>query len=518
MLVEGTSGSQLAVTLGRKTEQQASASFDQRRVGIVETGLDGRVLRVNRRLCEILDRRGAELLTCTLQDLTWPEDVARSLQYLEMLQSGASDSYAIEKRYVRGHDRVPVWCQVTATLVRHADGRPNYILSLIEDVSERKRATDVLRTVLEDATSIGAPFFHTLVHAVARALDVPWAFVAEVSDDAHGGAKMLAFWDRGRSAECRTVELKGSPWQEAVVTGRCAHPSGLQDQFSTDPFVKELGVEGCYGLSLVGHDGRCLGLLGVMTNTRLVLPKESEHLLVLLAARAAVELERSQVLAALRASEQTLQQLLHEREQLAQDLHDGLIQSIYAAALGLEEVRRLMREESPRAVEQLGMVIADLNRILEDVRNHIVGRAHELKNGRQLKTELERMARVFGASPTMRVVAILDEKAADLLTPAEANHVFYIAREALSNALRHSQGRHALVMLRQLRGSVRLEVSDNGSGFDLAGVGTGGHGLGNLAQRAADMKSRLHVFSSPGRGTRVVVDIEKAGLSEQRQD
>jgi len=116
--------------------------------------------------------------------------------------------------------------------------------------------------------------------------------------------------------------------------------------------------------------------------------------------------------------------------------------------------------------------------------------------------------------PTMQIVAVIERAAADRLLPVEATHVYYIAAEALSNAVRHAQARHCWLALRLVGGAVRLEVSDNGCGFDPSVAPREGHGLRNLSGRAAKLGTTLRISSSPGAGVRIVIDL----LQEPRDD
>jgi signal transduction histidine kinase len=138
-----------------------------------------------------------------------------------------------------------------------------------------------------------------------------------------------------------------------------------------------------------------------------------------------------------------------------------------------------------------------LNSFIEEVRNHIVRKPREIKNGPQLKLALERLVRVLHTCPTMRIVTVIERAAADRLLPAEVTHVYYIAAEALSNALRHGQAEECLLALRLVKGAVRLEVSDNGCGFDPSLSNHEGHGLRNLAGLAAKLGTELRLDLVP---------------------
>ena len=147
-----------------------------------------------------------------------------------------------------------------------------------------------------------------------------------------------------------------------MCPGSCATQSvfyrqGVHRRFRTDSLFAGMQIESYYGVPLRDREGRVLGVLAVMHDQALSLFPGMEQMLVVFAARAGVELERKRTLEALRYSDLALRQLIEEREQLARDLHDGIIQSIYAAALGVEKARRLVSENAAAAAGQMTTVV-----------------------------------------------------------------------------------------------------------------------------------------------------------------
>jgi PAS domain S-box len=499
----------------RESEGRFRAIFNHASVGIAEVRPDGRFLRANAKLCEILGRQEDVLLKMTFQELTHPDDLPENLALIQETLEGRRDSCSIEKRYVRS-DGMDVWCRLSVSLVRTAEGTPKHFISVAEDISERKRTTDVLRSIVAATASVtDEDFFRSFVSHLSPAMGVRYAFVGELLEGKAGCVRTLAVWAGSDYGENQLYDVYGMPCARVLAQRvPCFYPEGVHRQFRTDSVFKDMPVESYYGLPLWDREGRLLGLLAVMHDQPLSLFPGMEQMLVVFAARAGVELERKRTLEALRYSDLALRQLIEEREQLAQDLHDGIIQSIYAAGLGLEEARRLVPENASAAVGQMTTVVGDLNSLIEDVRNHIVRKPREIKNGQQLKLALERLVRVLRTSPTIQIVAVIDRAAADRLLPGEATHVYYIAAEALSNAVRHAQARHCLLALRLVRGAVRLEVSDNGCGFDPSVAYEEGHGLRNLSGRAAKLGTTLRISSSPGAGVRMVIDLPKEPMDD----
>jgi PAS domain S-box-containing protein len=120
------------------------ATFEQAAVGIAHVGLDGRWLRVNQRLCEKLGYTPAEMAGRRFQEVTDPADLNADLENVRRLLTGEIGTYAMEKRYVR-KDGSRIWANLTVSLVRRPDGGPDYFISVIEDVSARKRLEDEVR-------------------------------------------------------------------------------------------------------------------------------------------------------------------------------------------------------------------------------------------------------------------------------------------------------------------------------------------------------------------------------------
>ncbi|MBI2955607.1 MAG: PAS domain S-box protein [Chloroflexi bacterium] len=115
------------------------ATFEQAAVGMAHVGLEGRFLRVNQRLCDILDYTREELARLTFQDITYPEDLQADLVYVHRLLAGEIRTYTMEKRYIR-KDGSLVWADLTVSLVRGPAGEPSYFIAVVEDITERKRA------------------------------------------------------------------------------------------------------------------------------------------------------------------------------------------------------------------------------------------------------------------------------------------------------------------------------------------------------------------------------------------
>jgi PAS domain S-box-containing protein len=132
----------------RDSEERFRVTFEHAAVGIAHVAPDGRWLRVNRRLCEIVGYSAEELLGGRFQDITHPDDLDADLAYVAEMLAGTRQTYSMEKRYLH-RDRTAVWINLTVALVRDAAGAPRHFISVIEDISERKRSDTRIQSLNE---------------------------------------------------------------------------------------------------------------------------------------------------------------------------------------------------------------------------------------------------------------------------------------------------------------------------------------------------------------------------------
>ncbi len=128
----------------RESEERFRATFDQAAVGIAHVAPDGRLLRVNRKLCDILCHTEEEMISLSVAEITHPDDVAASMEQFILLQEGKLTDYTLEKRYLR-KDGSPVWVNITVSAVSDDTGKLRFSMGVVEDITVRKRAEESLR-------------------------------------------------------------------------------------------------------------------------------------------------------------------------------------------------------------------------------------------------------------------------------------------------------------------------------------------------------------------------------------
>ncbi|HEX2973122.1 MAG TPA: PAS domain S-box protein [Tepidisphaeraceae bacterium] len=125
----------------RESEERFRATFEQAAVGIGQLDVNGRWMRVNDKLCDITGYRHDELLSKTYLEITYPDDVATSEEWMQRVVKGEIATYMKEKRYSRKDSSV-VWVTLTVSGMRTAQGQVKYLIVVVEDITERKRAQE----------------------------------------------------------------------------------------------------------------------------------------------------------------------------------------------------------------------------------------------------------------------------------------------------------------------------------------------------------------------------------------
>jgi signal transduction histidine kinase len=192
-----------------------------------------------------------------------------------------------------------------------------------------------------------------------------------------------------------------------------------------------------------------------------------------------------------------------ERSRIGMDLHDGVIQSIYAVGLTLETVHLLMDQDPAKTRELIDQAIAGLNDAIRDIRNFILDLRPRRFQG-DLPGGLGQLAREFQANTMVEVDLRVAQPLPDSIPPAVSLAIFLTAQEALANIARHARASQVSVELGHAGPNLSLRVVDNGQGFDVERQDQMvGHGLANMRARAEELNGSLQVISRPGAGTTI---------------
>jgi signal transduction histidine kinase len=199
--------------------------------------------------------------------------------------------------------------------------------------------------------------------------------------------------------------------------------------------------------------------------------------------------------------------IVEERTRIGMDLHDGIIQSIYAVGLTLESTRLALPDTASEADMLLDHAIEALNDTIRDIRNFILDlRPHRFRG--DLKEGLARLAREFQANTMVQASFDLPEEALNGIPTPVARAIFLSAQEAMANVARHAKASEVKLSLTRHKMAVTLTISDDGCGFDLqAQDQTTGHGLANMRMRTEELNGRFQIETTPGQGTTIAIQL-----------
>jgi len=209
----------------------------------------------------------------------------------------------------------------------------------------------------------------------------------------------------------------------------------------------------------------------------------------------------------LRRSEHAVRQAFEDRERLSQDLHDNLLQSLYAIGMGLELTKHRTQRISQTNAKRLEDSIEQLNAVIREVRGFIPRMNPIVADSKSLTESLQALIDSFVSTGVGEIAMNIDESAATRLSSEQRTHVLAIAKEALSNSVRHTKAAKRVVVLRQRKKAICLEITDNGRGFSLARRRKLGMGLKNMRARARKLRGRIAITSVLMQGTTVTLTI-----------
>jgi len=200
--------------------------------------------------------------------------------------------------------------------------------------------------------------------------------------------------------------------------------------------------------------------------------------------------------------------IVQERDRIGRDLHDGIIQSLYAVSLSLEDVPEMMTTSPGEAEGRVDAAIDSLHASIRELRNFIYGLRPEALDGADVAAGIVALAEQFGYNTLVDVELDVDPDAGDDISPEHGAELLQLVREALSNAARHARARRLVVTFLHEDGGTSLVLADDGVGFDAsAAVPVGHDGLGNMRARAEGIGATLRIESTPGEGTRIIVRL-----------
>ena len=252
----------------------------------------------------------------------------------------------------------------------------------------------------------------------------------------------------------------------------------------------------------IRYEGRIVGDLYV-TNKDDESPfsERDEEILRAFAAHAAAAIENAR----LYGQVQDLA-VLEERDRIGMDMHDGVIQSLYATGLKVENCLEDLKDDPSQVEPQLHSVLDQLNQSIADLRGYIFNlRPTELADT-DLAGAVGGLLQELKVNALLNVHLVEDPGACEELSVEQTEALFHVARESLANVRRHADAHSVTARLERSHGGFRMMITDDGKGFD-PGQLNAGLGLRNIRDRVSTLGGQIDIKTAAGEGTEVTVDL-----------
>jgi PAS domain S-box-containing protein len=435
-------------------------------------GRDARILYVNEAAAQRLGYNREELCTMTIADIdpnyqadVWPRHweelrLQKKLRFESCHRTKNGEFYPAE---------------IVSTYVSFEGQEYNFAFT--RDISERKAAEEALRASEERLSKA----FRSSPYPIVIT-DLESGTCLDVND-----AALAAF---GFTRD----EVIG---QTTSVLGIWPHPQARQE------FIERLTTQGGIRNIEVLFESKRGEVRRFLASTEVIVLNGKQCLVTI----ATDITEQKRVEEALRRSELAVRQAFEERERLSQDLHDNLLQSLYAVGMGLELTKQRIQRISRTNAKRLEQSVGQLNNVIREVRSFISQAQAPVVFEQTVGDTLRALAGSFMATGAGEIVVTVDGEVSLRLSPEQRIHVLAVAKEALSNSIRHTKAEKRMVRLRRHGNKIRLEVIDNGQGFSPAHRHTQGMGLQNMRARARKLGGRIVIRSAPKKGTTVTLTI-----------
>lgn len=213
--------------------------------------------------------------------------------------------------------------------------------------------------------------------------------------------------------------------------------------------------------------------------------------------------------------------ITNERNKIARDIHDGMIQSIYAMGLNLERIRNMLADKSNDKIEQseaeLQGVIKKLNDIIREIRGYIKQLQKSEEQIPDFKEQIKKLIVEMGTGQHMNLTVKYNYNGAGPPL-SQTVQIYYIIKEALSNILRHAEATEGEVIVEGNNQEYFIEIIDNGKGMDESDYNTNEksyflkQGINNMTYRAQAIGGDLIIKSEKGKGTKITLHVKNGGI------
>ena len=479
---------------------------------IIATDAQQRIILFNKGAEEIFGYSSAEAMGQLLDILIPQGVVALHRHHINKFANfNASTRLMGERQGISGRRKNGEEFPAEASIAKLNIGDEKIFTVVLRDITERKRTEqeketliDQLRALNKAAQAIASELsldqvLQTIVEAARALLKVKYAALRLHNEQkrfitigiAQEVSNKIETFPAGRGLLNPLLYQK----ETLIVNNIAGHPQSVGFPEHHPPMRSLLGVP-------IRSKGESIGALYLSDKEDgSDFAPADKQLVEMLALHATIAIENA------RHHEQTQRlAILEERERFARDLHDGIIQSIYAVGLVLDQAKADIPPSSQATREQIDLSLKNLAVVIQDIRNYIFDLRPQATKHRGLKARLDGLIKEAKVNTLLPIESNIDPNINAELSDWQASHVFHICHESLSNAVRHAKPSRIAITLSKSGDVITLIVADNGMGFNLPPEIHPGHrGLSNIRTRVSQLGGSLDINTAPQQGTRVTV-------------
>jgi PAS domain S-box-containing protein len=473
--------------------------------GIVIADLEGRIVYANSQLAELSGYAVEELVGQAVEMLVPASQRAHHPDHrASYVAAGLPTRPMGSNLKIRLLSRAGAEVPVDISLRRLELDGAVYVLGAVRDATERNRSQARTEAMLEVSQLIlqGQDTDEILGLVARRARELIGAALSLIAVPSPSGDELVIQVADGFAEDQlrgRRLALDHSLSGQVMRSGQSlVVDDAVADPRSASEIVDSVGMGASIVVALQAGSG-VFGTLQVSNQQgERTFGPDDFTIVELFASQAAVALEYGRV-----RDQLGRLALVEDRERIGRELHDGVIQSLFAVGMNLEASAAIAGPGDLQ--ERLQKAVAELDRAIRDLRNYIFGLRPGILADRQLSQAIGDLAADTAEKSGIVVAVDVDPSVASELSPRAAD-VVQLVRESLSNVARHSRAATCRVSLYREDGDAVLVVEDDGVGFDPATIAAG-QGLPNLRSRAERLSGTLTIAPSEERGTRVEIHL-----------
>jgi PAS domain S-box-containing protein len=478
----------------RQSEELYRSTFQSAGVGVAHVSPEGRWLRVNRKLCDIVGYSEPELLNLTFQQITHPDDLPSDLGQTEKLLDGTLDMFSMEKRYIRKNGS-HVWINLTVSCMRDATGKPDHFISVIEDINARKDAENALRESEQR--------YRTVTDAAPLMV---WM---------SGTDKLCYYFNKG------WLDFVGRTLEQEAANGWAmnVHPDDFDrclETYSSSfdarlPFEMEYRLRhhtGQYrwifdrGLPRYAPDGTFEGYVGGCLDIH----------------------DRKEAGEKVRLAEETLRLMKiqdEERRKIARELHDSAGQTLTALDLSLAQLLDRARVVAPELAKQGKEIEVMVQQLFREIRTTSYLLHPPLLDEAGLFSALNWYVQGVAERSGINIDLSISDDVGRL--PAEMElAIFRMVQECLTNIHRHAESKTASIRLARQEERLWIEVRDEGKGIPgqrLAEIQSRGSGvgIGGIRERLRQFHGEMRIESNSSGTTVFAIPLPSNASAEDQE-